>query len=76
MFFINTLLRRELNPVLLRDSFPAVSETGWHPDHILLDPGVISATIIGNEFSAPLRIINKSEGKVAIANSVDDIPSQ
>jgi hypothetical protein len=54
-------------------------ETGWNPDHIVLDSGVIAATIIGNEFYSPLRIINKSGGKVVIANNVDqtdDVPSQ
>jgi len=54
-------------------------ETGWNPDHVVLDSGVISATIIGNEFYSPLRIINKSGGKVVIANNVDqtdDVPSQ
>ena len=47
-------------------------EKGWNPDHIFLDSGMISATIIGNEFYAPLRIINKSEGKLVIANNVDN----
>jgi hypothetical protein len=44
---------------------------GWNPEHIVLEPGVISAVIVGNEFYAPARIVNRSNGKVVIADNVD-----
>ncbi len=44
---------------------------GWNPEHIVLEPGVISAVIVGNEFYAPARIVNRSNGRVVIADNVD-----
>ncbi len=44
---------------------------GWNPEHIVLEPGVISAVIVGNEFYAPARIVNRSNGKVVISDNVD-----
>ncbi|MFA5057890.1 MAG: glycosyl hydrolase family 28-related protein [Opitutaceae bacterium] len=60
------------------DPRPA-EEAEWNPEQIVLDPPVISATIMGNEFYGPLRITNKSGGKVVITDNVDqtdDLPSQ
>ncbi|MDD2763505.1 MAG: glycosyl hydrolase family 28-related protein [Opitutaceae bacterium] len=58
---------------------PGSGRGPWAPDQVVLEPDVIAATIMGNEFYGPLRIVNKSKGKVAVANNIDqtdDVPSQ
>jgi len=81
MPFINVLSGRVswMNCVFLnskkthRGPLPALPDEreGWNPEHIVLEPGVISAVIVGNEFYAPARIVNRSNGKVVIADNVD-----
>lgn len=61
-----------MNSGRARDDALADGQTEWNPEHIRLDRAVIAATITGNEFYGPLRITNDSEGKVAIADNVDD----
>lgn len=42
-----------------------------NPDHITLEPGVISAHIVANEFYDEMRIDNRAEGQVEIGLNID-----
>ena len=51
--------------------FPDAGGVPWIPDQIVLEPGVISALIVGNEFYGELRILNRAKGKVVIAHNLE-----
>jgi len=45
-------------------------------DHIVLDPGLLSAVIIGNRFGGRMRVRDNSSARVEIANNIDDSPEE
>lgn len=50
---------------------PGSGREPWVPDQVVLEPDVIAATIVGNEFYGPLRIVNRARGQTMITSNLE-----
>lgn len=50
---------------------PGSDRGPWVPDQVVLEPDVIAASIVGNEFYGPLRIVNRARGQTMITNNLE-----
>jgi len=54
---------------------PGADRGPWSPVQVVLEPDVIAATIVGNEFYGSLRIDNRARGQAMIANNLEQTDS-